>query len=404
MITPKIIERYIFRKALVATLVATMSLTAIVWVVKAFQGIDLVSSKGQSVFLYLYMTTLGVPTLISVILPIGLLLGVMNCISGMNNDSELVVINASGASQSIILKPLITLGLFVSVAVMAIALYYGPASLSLLRTFVTQVRSDLVSVIIKEGEFSKIGNGIVFHIAERAPGGLLKGIFMLDQRSTKETFTYVAQQGSIVKENGKSFILLQEGQIQRVARNKTNVSVIKFKSYAFDLSSFSGSGKSKSRLREVSTFDLLFPDKNSSNFKRRPGALRAEAHNRITSGLYPFAFVLIIMAISGRARSTRQGYALSISIAFILAALLRGTSLSVVNGSSGSTASIAVIYLLPVIGMLIPAIYIYLGKQIALPKFAQVGVDAVQIWFETRYQNWRDRKLLNKSNSTGAVS
>lgn len=403
MLKLKLIERYIFRRAFFATFVATLLLTAVVWVVKAFQGVDLISSKGQSVFLYLYMTTLGVPTLVSVIMPIALLLGVMNCINGLNNDSELVVINASGASQSVIIRPLLALGTLVSVIVMAIALIYGPASLALLRQFVTQVRSDLVSVIVKEGEFSKIGKGLVFHIAERAPGGLLKGVFVFDERSKKEKFTYIARNGSIIKENGKSYILLREGEIQRVERGSPNVSVIKFNSYAFDLSSFSGGGASKARLRELPTSALFNPNKNSNNFIKRPGALRAEAHNRVTSGLYPFAFILIIMAISGRARSTRQGYAISITVAFFLSAMLRASSIVVVNGSNGSSLSIASIYILPIIGILIPSVYLMLGKQIALPKFAQNWADEAQIWVETQYQVWRDRYLLRKRKSSGAV-
>ena len=239
--------------------------------VKAFQGVDLITSKGQSVLLYLYMTTLGVPTLIAVILPIAMLLGVMNCINGMNNDSELVVINASGASQSVILRPFLALGALIAMVVMMIALYYGPASLATLRNFVTQVRSDLVSVIIKEGEFSKIGKDLVFHIAERAKGGILKGVFVQDERSEKELFTYLAREGTIFKKDSNAFILLKDGEIQRASRKSFNISVIKFDSYAFDLSSLAGTKQAGTSLEELSTQELLYPDKNSHNFKKRPG-------------------------------------------------------------------------------------------------------------------------------------
>jgi len=399
---PKLIERYIFRRALYATLVATISLTGVVWVVKAFQGIDLITSKGQSVLLYLFMTTLGVPTLISVILPIALLLGVMNCINGMNNDSELVVINASGASQSIILRPFMALAALVAVVVMSIAIFYGPASLSLLRTFVTQVRSDLVSVIIKEGEFNKIGKDITFHIAERAKGGVLRGVFVLDERSKKETFTYLAREGTIIKQDGNAFILLKDGEIQRAAKNNNNISIVGFKSYAFDLSSFAGSKTAGTSLEELSTRELLYPDKNSENYKRRPGAMRAEVHNRLTAGLYPFAFVLIVLAISGRARSTRQGFAVSITAAFFLSAALRGMSLVVINASRSSSGSTLLIYLLPLVGIIVPSIYLYFGKQMALPKFAQNKVDQIQIWLEQQISQWRKRSNLRSRRRSGA--
>ncbi len=386
--TPKLIERYIFKRALFATIIATLSLTGVVWVVKAFQGVDLITTKGQSVLLYLYMTTLGVPTLISVILPIAMLLGVMNCINGMNNDSELVVINASGASQSVIMRPLLALGFLTAFVVMAIALYYGPSSLAQLRTFVTLVRSDLVSVIIKDGEFSKIGDNLTFHIAERSSGGLLKGVFVQDERSKKETFTYIATEGSIVKQDGNAYMLLRDGEIQRASLKTGDISVIKFDSYAFDLSSLSGAKNSGSSLEETSTLGLLYPDKNSSNYKRRPGAMRAEFHNRVTAGFYPFAFILIVLAISGRARSTRQGYEAAITAAFFLCIALRGGSIVAVNGSRSDQSLMALIYILPIIGILIPSIYLFFGKQMALPKFAQNWLDQVQYSIGNIYTRW----------------
>lgn len=395
---PKLIERYIFRRALFATFIATLSLTAVVWVVKAFQGVDLVTTKGQSVFLYLYMTTLGVPTIIAVILPIGLLMGVSNCISTMNNDSELVVINASGASQSIIIRPFMALCLLVAIAVMTIALYLGPTSLSLLRNFVTQVRSDLVSVIIKEGSFNKIGKKITFHISARQPGGILKDVFVFDEREKDETFTYLAREGLIIKQDGSSYILLKQGEIQRATRNDPNISIIKFDSYVFDLSSFSGGKAKGTSLEEMSTMSLIFPDKNSRYYKKRPGALRAEALNRFTAGLYPFAFILIILAISGRARSTRQGYAIGVSMAFIICVSLRGASIVVLNGSRNNPDSFFLIYALPLVGIILPTIYLFLGKQMSLPKFAQNGFDGVQIWLEGRYQMMRQRYIMYRRN------
>jgi lipopolysaccharide export system permease protein len=402
--TPILIERYIFKRALFATTIATLSLTGVVWVVKAFQDVDLVTSKGQSVLLYLYMTTLGVPTLIAVILPIAMLLGVMNCINGMNNDSELVVINASGASQSVILRPFLALGTLIALIVMMISLYYGPASLSTLRNFVTQVRSDLVSVLIKEGEFNKIGKNLIFHIAERANGGVLKGVFVQDERSKKEIFTYLAREGSIIKQDGNAYMLLKDGEIQRTSRKTSNISIIKYDSYAFDLSSLSGAKQSGSSLEELSTSELIYPNKNSQNFKKRPGAMRAEFHNRVTSGLYPFAFILIVLAISGRARSTRQGYATAIAMAFFLCIALRGGSIVAVNGSRSNQDLIALIYILPAIGIIIPSIYLFMGKQMAMPKFAQNWLDHMQIGIERHYKQWSDWNMLRRRRRSGVSS
>ena len=132
--------------------------------------------------------------------------------------------------------------------------------------------------------------------------------------------------------------------------------------------------------------------------------MRAEIHNRLTSGLYPFAFVLIVLAISGRARSTRQGFAISITTAFFISALLRGLSLVVINASRSSSGSTFLIYLLPLTGIFVPSVYIYLGKQMSLPKFAQNRIDQAQIWIEQQILVWRARSNLRRRRRSGVPS
>ena len=132
--------------------------------------------------------------------------------------------------------------------------------------------------------------------------------------------------------------------------------------------------------------------------------MRAEFHNRVTSGLYPFAFILIILAISGRARSTRQGYATAITMAFFLCIALRGGSIVAVNGSRGNQDLMALIYILPMIGIIIPSVYLFMGKQMAMPKFAQNWLDHVQIGIEQQYKQWSDRNMLRRRRTRSGVS
>ena len=87
-----LIERYIFKKALIAVLAAGGGLVAVIWVVRAVQQVDVLLQKGQGIFTYLNMTTLGVPTLAVAVAPLALLIGLIQTINNLNNDSELVVI------------------------------------------------------------------------------------------------------------------------------------------------------------------------------------------------------------------------------------------------------------------------------------------------------------------------
>ncbi len=323
-----LLERYIFQKAFLAFLTAAGGLIGVLWIVRAVQSVDVILNKGQGIATYLKITTLGVPTLAAAIAPLALLIGLIRTINTLNNDSELVVMHSSGASRISLLKPFLALSLLVAGIVYFLHLWAGPTSMQTLRTYVTKVRADLVSVIVREGAFQDVGKGLTFHIAERAPGGLLKGVFILDGRNKKETFTYLAKEGVISKVDDQSYLVLKEGQIQRLTTETNSLSVIKFNSYAFNLSSFSGGKTARGRSQmEVSTLDLIYPSPNDALYKTKPGRFRAELHTRLTGGLHPLMVGLIILAYLGNPSSHRQGQGLIVATACLLIVAVRGITI-----------------------------------------------------------------------------
>ena len=92
------IERYIFRTATMAFLAGLVALTAVVWVTQALRQIDLLTSKGQTILVFFTITGLTVPSLVAIIAPVALFVGVLYCLNKLNGDSELIVMSASGVS------------------------------------------------------------------------------------------------------------------------------------------------------------------------------------------------------------------------------------------------------------------------------------------------------------------
>ena len=103
------IERYIFRTATLAFLAGLFALTAVVWVTQALRQFDLLTSKGQTIVVFLTMTGLTIPSLVAIIAPVALFAGVLYCLNKLNGDSELVVMSASGVSPGALLRPFLVL-------------------------------------------------------------------------------------------------------------------------------------------------------------------------------------------------------------------------------------------------------------------------------------------------------
>ena len=70
------IGRYIFRTTFGAFLLVLVSLTAVIWMTQALRDIDLMTSQGQTILVFIGITSLIIPLLVLVIAPIALVIAV----------------------------------------------------------------------------------------------------------------------------------------------------------------------------------------------------------------------------------------------------------------------------------------------------------------------------------------
>jgi lipopolysaccharide export system permease protein len=328
------IGRYIFRTTLGAFLVVLVSLTAVIWVTQALRDIDLMTNQGQTILVFLGITGLIIPLLVLVIAPLALVIAIAHVLNKLSTDSELIVMNASGMSPWWLFKPLLAVTILVSILVTATSAYLAPEGLRALRRWAMEVRTDLVSNIIQPGNFIGIERGLIFHIRERKPNGLLGGLLVDDRRDEKERVTIVAEQGEIIKNDRGAFLLLENGSIQRHEAKQRDPTIVMFDRYAFDLSQFTSTQAIKYSTRERYLWQLMTrPDTSDPMFEYDPGQFRAELHDRIIAILYPFVFAVVVYAYLGAPRTTRQsrGWSILNVIAVVGGVRLIGFASSVVG-------------------------------------------------------------------------
>ena len=301
------IGRYIFRTTFGAFLVVLLSLTAVIWVTQALRDIDLMTNQGQTVLVFIGITGLIIPLLILVIAPIALVVAGAHVLNKLGTDSEIIVMNAAGMRPWGLFRPFLIVTVAVSIGVAFISAYLAPEGLRMLRRWLTEVRTDLVSNIVQPGRFTPIERGLTFHIRERRTNGLLVGIMLDDRRDEKERVTVLAEQGEIIKNERGSYLLLENGSIQRHEAKQRDPNLVIFDRYAFDLSQFTGSVQAINySVRERYIWELFSPDPNDPVYKSQPGQFRAEFHDRLLGPLYPFAFMIIAFTFLGAPRTTRQ--------------------------------------------------------------------------------------------------
>ncbi len=150
------------------------------------------------------------------------------------------------------------------------------------------------------------------------------GLFIDDKRDPQQRVNIVADRGTVVKNERGSFLILEDGNLQRFEVGEHDPVLVVFKSYAFDMSQFSSGPQNVTyNVHERLTPELLSPPKDDPLMQTTPGAFRAEFHDRIFAPLYPFVFALMAFAFLGMPRTTRQSRNFAISSMLLVVLVLR---------------------------------------------------------------------------------
>ncbi len=361
----KLISRYVFRQAASALSLILASLGGIVWIALALKQLDVVTSEGNDALMLIKITSLALPNLLAVVAPFALLIATMHMLNRLGGDSELIVLTASGSPVWALARPLLTLALIVSLAVGLVNHVVQPWSLQKLKSYVVQMRADLLTKVIQPGRFSSPEANLAFHIRARDANGDLRGLLVSDRRKKEEDRIYLAEKAVIVKQDETAFLMLSDGHILRRQKDNNEPQIIVFDQYTVSLDEFDrqSPGNIDFKPRERYFDQLVNPEKTSVYYGRFKGQFRAELHERFANPLYPFAFVLIALVAVGQAQSTRENRTERLIVGFLVAVGVRLTGFAANTLVVKSGALTFLLYLLPVGAMI--------GALIALQRGAR---------------------------------
>lgn len=363
----KVVEFYILRRTLAIFAAALAWVLAIVWTTQVLNRLDLVTSNGQSAATFLTVAALTLPAVIPIVMPFAIGLAVAQTLATMNADSELVIISAAGSPRKSIIRPILLIAVLASLASFAIHNTLEPYARQTMRYILANANADLIATVLQEGSFRRVDDGLFVQISEHLPNGQLGGIFVIDSRDKDMKLIYHARRGATVEWAGGSILAMQDGQVQRQSANG-DVSVIRFDSYAFDLSQFTSSGDEPTfypKDRYISY--LLHPKPNDKFFAEHPQSFRAELHMRLSEWLYPIVFALIGIAVAGDARSFREARVHPMVTTLTIGLLVRWAGFYAGNEAETKPFFAFFLYAVPIGMILICCFFIATNRVMELP-------------------------------------
>ncbi|SDB44360.1 LptF/LptG family permease [Bauldia litoralis] len=376
----KLIERYIFAKLVRAFFLSLVALTATVWLTQALRQFDLVSAMGQTLITFFQVTLLLLPPLATVVAPVAVMIAVIYTFNSLNDGSELAVINATGTRQWSLLKPVLMLGIGVTVFMAAMTLYMSPLALRLWRETITNVQGNVLTSILREGEFVELSDDLIFQLRQRAPDGTLRGIFMSDSREAEETIVYLAERGAVLDSEIGVFLVMSDGTIQRRNEKDNTISIIQFTSYAFDLSTYSSRSETPPyRPRERTTSYLFSPDLDDKYYRRKPETYAQELYTRFSTPLNAMVFALLPLMFLSQAETTRQSRSTTISMASGSAMVIAGLSFTLSVASGENFAAAIALFVVPLGFVILSITLILIGIQPRPPERLLILSDKISL-------------------------
>ena len=322
--------RYVLRQLIVGMVLVSVSLTCIIWLSQSLRFIEMIVNRGLSAGMFVYLTVLLLPNFLVIVLPIALFTVVVFTYSKLINDRELVVMRAAGLSQWALAKPALTLALVVAFLGYALNLQLIPQSYTKFRDLQWDIRYNYSHILLREGAFNSVTDGITIYVRQRTNEGQLLGILVHDQRDKDHPFTLMAAKGAMVQTDEGARVVMFDGNRQGVDKDTKKLSILYFDRYVFDLAITRENITERYREPRERTLEELFNIEQVSEKELDPksyGKFIVEGHKRLVSPLSALGFTLVGLAclISGGFSRRTQTYKVVIAIAIMVA--LQGSAL-----------------------------------------------------------------------------
>ena len=323
----KEITRYVLLQLIEVTLFITLALTGVVWLSQSLRFIDLIINRGLSFFTFVYLTFLLLPSFLAVLLPVALFCAVAYTYHRLTVDSEIVVLRAVGLSNMALMKPaLIMAGLMVALCYM-ITLYLQPAGFREFKDRQYVIRSDFSRILLQEGSFNNLGDGLTVYIRERLANGEVLGILVHDNRDRAAPVTMMAERGVLLNSPDGPFLSLFKGNRQEMNKDRGKLSLLYFDRHNVDLSDLIDAQGPRWREPRERYLNELFREPKDEGERVYRHELRGEGHARLVSPLYSLVMTLIALVSLLGGEFNRRGRAGRLIVTGIIAVAFQGLAL-----------------------------------------------------------------------------
>lgn len=321
-------DRYLLTQLLAVFGFFALVLVLVYWVNRAVGLFDQLIGDGQTALVFLEFSVLTLPNVIRVVLPIAAFAAAVFVANRLTQDSEMVVMQATGFSSFRLARPVLIFGLIVAAGLLVLTHVLVPASREALVLRYAEIRQNVTARFLTDGQFTHPAPGLTLYVRELAPSGELLDLFLTDARNPDRTTTYTAQKALFARTETGPKLLMFNGLVQQIDAKTQRLSLTRFADFTYDLAGLIPQATPGARsIDSLSTAELLAADPADL---AETGATRAaflyDGHNRFAQPFLAVGAALIGFAALLMGSFSRFGLWRQVGVAIVLLVMVQGVS------------------------------------------------------------------------------
>ncbi len=303
-----VLDRYIFRQVCASWLGVTAVLLVIILTNQVGRVLERAAEQQYPRGVVLELILLGAMQNLAIVVPIGLLLGVVLAFGRMYHESEMAAMQACGAGPARLYGPVMLLATVVTGLLAWLSLDAAPSAAQRMLTLRNEALRAGQFAPVAAGQFRTFGGGSTVVYAQAAESdGTLRRVFVQRQREGRVEVALAQRASHAVSADGMLHtITLYDGERFEGVPGQKQFRIVKFRENVIPVRVPQASAAAAG-LQGIATRELLTSTKPAE---------RAELHWRIASPL--MALVLATLAVPLSRLRPRQGRFARIGIAILV--------------------------------------------------------------------------------------
>ncbi len=252
--TMNIINKYFRRQLLGIFIMLLMILTGLSWMMQIMAMMKFLLTYGISFGSFIYLTSLMIPFIISIIIPFVTFIATIFVYNKMISENEVTVMAASGLSPWQIAKPALKFAAVLTILHIILNIWIVPVSQAKFYTTQWNLRYGLAHLKLQEAAFTKLADGLVVYV-DNVSGHDLNQVMLSDMREKNNRLLVFAQRGKLVSTVHGLSIVTNNGSLQMSGKNGFTTGT--FDALDMDLNLAENEEDASFRVRRIPTSVLL---------------------------------------------------------------------------------------------------------------------------------------------------